>query len=77
MKKIQVLGAGCPSCRKLAEIAEEAARDLPVDFELEKVTEIDRIIAFGVVATPALVVDGEVKFSGMVPTIDEVKKALT
>ena len=76
MKKIQVLGTGCPSCRRLAQMAEEAAQELTLDFELEKVTEIDRIIAFGVVATPALVVDGEVKFSGMVPSIDELKKAL-
>ena len=76
MKKIQVLGPGCPSCRRLAEMAEQAARELRIDFELEKVTEIDRIIAFEVAATPALVVDGEVKVWGKVPSVDELKDML-
>jgi len=77
MKKIQVLGPGCPSCRRLAEMAEQAARELQIDFELEKVTEIDRIIAFDVAATPAMIVDGEVKVSGNVPSIGELKGMLT
>lgn len=76
MKKLQVLGAGCPSCRKLAERVEDAARELRLDFELEKVTEIDRITAFDIVSTPALVVDGEVKASGGVPSLDEIKGML-
>ncbi len=76
MKKIQVLGTGCPSCRTLAERAEQAARELHADFELEKVTEIDRIVTFGVVATPALVVDGQVRVSGKVPSVDELKDML-
>lgn len=73
MKKLQVLGAGCPSCEKLAERVKEAAAELRLDFELEKVTEIDRITAFDIVSTPALVVDGEVKASGGVPSLDEIK----
>lgn len=76
MKKIQVLGTGCPSCRRLAEMAEQVARELQIEYELEKVTEIEQIVALGVLATPALVVDGEVKASGKVPEIDELKTLL-
>lgn len=76
MKKIQVLGTGCPSCRRLAELTEQVARELQIEYELEKVTEIERIVAFGVVATPALVVDGDVKASGQVPGLDELKALL-
>ncbi|MBN2339396.1 MAG: TM0996/MTH895 family glutaredoxin-like protein [Acidobacteria bacterium] len=74
--KIQILGTGCPKCRKLAESAEEAARELGVEHEIEKVTEIDRIMAFGVMMTPALAVDGEVKAVGKVPSVEEIKKML-
>ena len=73
MRKLQVLGPGCMKCRKLAETAEAAAQELGVDYEIEKVTEIDKIMAFGVMLTPALVVDGEVKISGKVPSVQETK----
>lgn len=76
MKKLQVLGPGCPKCRKLAEMTKRAARELQIEFELEKVTEIDKITAFGVMMTPALVVDGEVKVSGKVPSLDELKEMI-
>ncbi len=76
MKKLQVLGTGCPKCKKLAETAEQAARDLGIDYELEKVTDINEIIAFGVMATPALAVDGDVKVSGRMPSVDEIKEML-
>lgn len=74
---IQVLGTGCPKCIKLAEHATQAATELGVDFMLEKVTEINAIIGFGVMLTPALVVDGAVKFSGRVPSVAELKEILT
>ena len=73
MKKIQILGTGCPKCKKLAEVAEAAAKELGIDHELEKVTQINDIMKMGVMLTPALVVDGEVKVSGKVPTVEEVK----
>lgn len=73
MKKLQVLGPGCPTCGKLAEMVGVAARELNLDFELEKVTDIDAITSFGVLATPALVVDGEVMVSGGLPSMDEIK----
>ena len=72
--KIQILGTGCPKCKQLAENAEDAAKELGIDFELEKVTSITDIMSFGVMMTPALVVDGEVKTTGKVPTIEAIKE---
>lgn len=76
MKKLQILGTGCPKCKKLAENTEAAAKALGLDYELVKVTEIDKIMEFGVMITPALAVDGEVKVSGKVPSPDEIKKMI-
>lgn len=73
MKKLQILGTGCPKCQKLAETAEAAAQELGIQYEIEKVKEIDKIMKFGVMITPALVVDGEVKVSGKVPSVQEAK----
>jgi small redox-active disulfide protein 2 len=74
--KIQILGTGCPKCKKLAETAESAAKELGAEYTLEKVTEIADIMKFGVMMTPALVIDGQVKTVGKVPTVEEVKKML-
>jgi len=74
--KIEVLGSGCPKCRKLAAHAEAAARELGFDYELEKVTDINEIMAFGVMVTPALAVDGQVKVAGRVPSAQEIKEML-
>ncbi len=76
MKKIQILGTGCPKCKNLAENAEAAAKELGVEFEIEKVTDINDIMKFGVMMTPALAVDGEVKMVGKVLSQDEIKKIL-
>jgi small redox-active disulfide protein 2 len=76
MKKIQILGTGCAKCQKLAAVAEKAAKALGVPYELEKVTALDRIAGFGVMFTPALVVDGQVKVAGKVPSVEDVKKLL-
>jgi len=76
MKKIQILGTGCPKCKKLAENAEAAAKQLEIDFEIEKVSDINEMMKFGVMMTPALVVDGEVKGVGKVPSPDEIRKML-
>jgi len=75
--KIQILGSGCAKCRTLTVVAEQAARDLGLQYELEKVTDVKRYPEFGVMFTPALVVDGVVKSSGKVPSLDEVKKLLS
>ena len=76
MKKIQILGTGCPKCKKLAENAEIAAEALGIEYEIEKVTDINEIMKFGVVMTPALAVDGEVKLVGKMPSPDEIKGLL-
>jgi small redox-active disulfide protein 2 len=75
--KIQILGTGCAKCKKLTENAEAAAKELGVPYELEKVTDIQQIMAFRVMMTPALVVDGKIVSSGKVPAVDELKKLLT
>ncbi|HSM51915.1 MAG TPA: thioredoxin family protein [Thermoanaerobaculia bacterium] len=74
--KLQVLGTGCPKCKLLTEHAERAAQELGLDYELEKVTEIAKILEFGVVATPALVVDGEIRVFGHVPSTPKLKEIL-
>lgn len=76
MKKIQILGTGCPKCKKLAENAESAAKELGVAYEIEKVKDINEIMKFGVMMTPALAVDGQVKSVGKVISPDEIKKML-
>jgi len=76
MKKIQILGTGCPKCRKLSENAEAAAKELGIEYELGKVTDINEIMKFGVMMTPALVVDGDVKSSGTVPAVEQIKAML-
>jgi small redox-active disulfide protein 2 len=73
MKKLQVLGTGCPKCKKLTEMTEAVAKEAGIEYELEKVTDINDIIAFGVMTTPALVVDGEVKVAGRLPSAAELK----
>ena len=76
MKKLQVLGTGCPKCKQLAENAEAAAKQLGIEYELEKVTQINEILEFGVMVTPALVVDGEVKVVGKVPAPEQIAEML-
>ncbi|HMA75796.1 MAG TPA: thioredoxin family protein [Candidatus Krumholzibacteriaceae bacterium] len=75
--KIQILGTGCSKCEGLAEAVKTAGLELGLDFELEKITDIEKIISFGVMMTPALVVDGDVKLTGKVPAPEELKKILT
>ena len=77
MKKIQILGTGCPKCKKLAENAEAAAKELGIEYELVKVTDINEIVKFGVIMTPGLAVDGDVKSTGKVLSTDDIKKALS
>jgi len=74
--KIQVLGTGCPKCKKLAELAENAAKELGLDYELEKVTDINDIMNFGVMATPGLALDGKVVLAGKLPSSEHVKELL-
>ena len=76
MKRIQVLGPGCARCTKLAENAQIAVRELGIDATVEKITDIDAILDFGVLTTPALAVDGKIKLAGTVPSPEEIKQVM-
>ncbi len=76
MKKLQILGTGCAKCSNLAAATEQAAKALGLEYQMEKVTELNRIMSFGVMMTPALVVDGKVRVAGRVPSIDDLKQML-
>jgi len=77
MTTIQVLGPGCAKCKVLFEHVDQAARELGLDYQIEKVTDINAIIGYGVMSTPALVVNGEVKLAGRVPSAEQLKAVLS
>jgi small redox-active disulfide protein 2 len=70
--KIEILGTGCPKCKKLMQVAAEAAKELDSDAEIVKVDKINDIMNYGVMITPALAIDGVVKVSGRVPSKEEI-----
>lgn len=74
--KIQILGGGCPNCKMLEAAARKAAEELSLDAEFEKVTDMDDILDIGVLVTPGLAIDGEVKSSGKVLTPEQAKEIL-
>jgi small redox-active disulfide protein 2 len=73
---IQILGTGCPKCQKLEENARQAATELGLDFEVVKMKDLQQIMTFGVMVTPALVVDGVVKVAGKIPQVEDIKRML-
>ena len=73
---MQILGMGCPKCQKLEENARQAAQELNLEFQIEKVKDLQQIMTFGVMVTPALVVDGVVKVAGKIPGVEDIKKLL-
>ncbi len=75
--KIEILGVGCPKCKQLTVNAEDAVKELNIQVEISKVTDIDKITEYGVMMTPALAVDGVVVSAGKVLSKDEIKKILT
>ena len=77
MKKIQILGTGCPKCKKLAENAATAVEAIEGEYEIEKVTDINEIMKFGVMVTPALVIDGQVQVTGKVADVGAIKEMLS
>jgi small redox-active disulfide protein 2 len=77
MKKIQILGTGCPKCKALTQNAETAAKEMGIECQIEKVTEINEIMKFGVMMTPALVIDGQVKVVGKVLSPEQIKAMLS
>lgn len=76
MKKIEILGPGCPKCEKLLEETKTAAAELGLECEIVKINDLQKIMAYGVMMTPALVVDGTVKVVGKVPSTEEIKNLL-
>lgn len=75
--EIKILGTGCPKCNSLEAAVKKAVEELGLkDAAIEHVSDIEKIIEYGVMSTPALVVDGVVRFSGRVPSVADVKKAL-
>ncbi len=75
--KIKVLGTGCAKCRKLEQIVREAVREIGVEAEIEKISDVREIAKTGVMMTPGLMIDGEVKLSGKVPNKAEINKIIT
>jgi small redox-active disulfide protein 2 len=75
-KKLQILGPGCAKCVKLTEDAEKAAKELGLDYEIEKIKDIKEMVKFGVMVTPSFAVNGKVKSVGKSLTVDQIKKFL-
>jgi len=76
MSRIQSLGTGCTRCRNLTANAQKAVQELGIEAEIEKVTEIEDIIKFQILMTPGLVIDGQVKAAGRIPSVEEIKQML-
>lgn len=74
--KIQVLGSGCPTCKKLHEITLQAVNELNLDAEVEYITDIDKIVEMGVMSSPVLAIDGKAVIAGRLPDIEEIKESI-
>jgi small redox-active disulfide protein 2 len=74
--KIQILGTGCAKCDKLYKYTQQAVEELGIEVQVEKVTDLKDIMSFGVMVTPALAIDGQVKAGGKVPSVEEIKKMI-
>ena len=73
MKKIEILGTGCPKCQKTSELIEKGIKEAGVEAEIVKVENLDEIVERGVMMTPAVVIDGETKVKGKIPSVKEIK----
>lgn len=71
---IKILGTGCPNCKKLEVNVRQVLEDLKLEVQVEKITDIEKIMHYGVMSLPALVIDEKVKFSGRIPNAEELKK---
>lgn len=77
MKKIQILGMGCAKCNKLYAAAEAAAKELGIEYEMQKIDDINKITEMGVMMTPALAVNDKIKFAARIPGAEELKKIIS
>ncbi|MDP1620569.1 MAG: thioredoxin family protein [Candidatus Moranbacteria bacterium] len=73
---IKILGTGCPNCQRLEQNTKQALEELKIEAVVEKVTDIQDIIGYGIMSTPALVVDGNVLLAGMVPSVNDIKEKI-
>ncbi|MEA3306868.1 MAG: thioredoxin family protein [Elusimicrobiota bacterium] len=76
MKKLQILGLGCPKCQKLYTLVEAVAKDIGIEYEMVKIDDINEIFEMGAMTTPALAINGDIKCSGSIPNVDELKKII-
>ncbi len=74
---LKILGTGCAKCKRLEEATKAAAEELGIQYNIEKITDIEKIMTFSVMSTPALVVNGQVKVAGRVPSVEDLKKLLS
>lgn len=74
---IKILGAGCSKCEEVEKNLNMATEELNIDAQIEKVEDLIEIVKYGVMTTPTLVIDGQIKFMGKVPSVKELKKALS
>jgi small redox-active disulfide protein 2 len=74
--KIEILGTGCPSCLVVEEIVKKAVKELGIKANVEHVYEIEKIIEYGVMMTPAVAINGKIKIQGKIPTIEEAEKII-
>ncbi len=72
MKQIKVLGSGCSKCAQLAESVKTAAEQIGIEYQIEKVTDLNQIMGFGVMMTPGLVIDEKVKSAGKIPSVEQL-----
>ncbi|MFW5987085.1 MAG: thioredoxin family protein [Methanohalophilus sp.] len=72
--KIEILGTGCAKCKKTFEVVEKAVKEAGIEAEITKVEDINSVMDYGVMVTPAVVVDGDVKIAGKIPSVDDVKE---
>jgi small redox-active disulfide protein 2 len=77
MMRIEVLGPGCANCERLYRNTERAVKELGLECELEKITDFNVIMGYPILSTPALVINGELKFSGRVPSVEQLKELLS
>lgn len=75
--KVQVLGSGCPTCKKLFEITQQAVKQLKMDGEVEYITDVSKIIEMGIMSSPVLAVNGNPVMVGFTPDIEKIKRAIT
>ena len=75
--EIQVLGSGCPTCKKLLELTKQAVEELKLEMDVEYITDTQKIVELGVLSSPVLVINGKVIIAGSVPTIEKIKELVS